>query len=58
MALGSDLGGARAQEDGLKAGVLAMQSQQEVSLIEEKALFPDLVTHLNMVAFSLHPNRS
>ena len=32
MALDSDLRGARAQEDGLKAGVLAMQSQQEVLL--------------------------
>lgn len=37
------------------AGVLAMQSQP--SLLEEKAIFPDLVLRLNMVSF-LHPNRS
>ena len=35
-----------------------MQSQQEVSLMEEKVIFPDLVSHLNMVSFSLNPNRS
>ena len=58
MALGSDLGGARPEEGGVLTWVLAMQSQQEVSLMEEKVIFPDLVSHLNMVSFSLNPNRS
>lgn len=40
------------------AGTLAMQSQQEVSIMEEKAVSPDLVSHLNMVSFSLLPNKS
>lgn len=39
------------------AGVLAMQSQREVSFIE-KAISLDLVSHLNIVSFSLHPSRS
>lgn len=39
------------------AGVLATQTQQEVSFIE-KAISPDLVSYLNMVSFSLHPSKS
>ena len=58
MALGSDLGGARPEEGGVLTWVLAMQSQQEVSLMEEKVFFPHLISHLNMVSFSLNPNRS
>lgn len=40
------------------AGVLAVESQQEVSFIEEKASSPDLFSHLNMISFFLHPNRN
>lgn len=40
------------------AGALAIQSQQEVSILEEEAISPDLVSHLNVVSFSLLPNRS
>lgn len=39
------------------AGVLALQRQQEVSFIE-KAVSPDLVSHVNMVSLSFHPSRS
>lgn len=39
------------------AGVLALQSPQEVSFIK-KAVSPDLVSHVNMVSFSLRPSRS
>lgn len=39
-------------------GALAIQGQQEGSVLEEEAISPDLVSHLNMVSFSLLPNRS